>query len=451
MSTPRVLLSVASALALALSSPALAQTPAKINFVRDTLDNGLELILAEDHSAQVVAVDLWYDVGSRNERLGRSGFAHLFEHMMFQGSANVKKNDHGNLIERAGGFSNATTNEDRTSYFQVVPSNRLNLVLWLEADRMRTLAVTDTNFNNQREAVKEERRLRVDNQPYLRAIFEDNYAAFDSTGCFAYAHSIIGSMADLDGAKTEDVQAFFDMYYVPNNATLVIAGDFDPVEARRLAREYFGGIPRGKEPPAVSCRTPFSGGHVRKKIHDPKANLPATVQVYRIPKYDDPDSPALELLATILGQGESSRLNRKLAREAKLAVASQTFYSPFGPRRGPGVFMALAIANQGVNVDSLDAMLSQEVAKVAAEGVTEAELTKAKNSFRAQAINDRQQALNVAVALNLARMYLGSADAVNTSFDRYMKVTLDDIKRAAAKYLRADNALVLILSSETTS
>ncbi len=370
---------------------------------------------------------------------------------MFQGSANVKKTEHGNLIERAGGFSNATTNEDRTSYFEVVPSNRLNLVLWLEADRMRSLAVTDTNFDNQREAVKEERRLRVDNQPYLRAIFEDNYAAFDSTGCFAYAHSIIGSMADLDAAKTEDVKAFFDQYYVPNNATLVIAGDFDPAEAKRMAREYFGGIPRGAEPPAVQCQTRFSPGLVRKKVHDPKANLPATVQVYRIPAYDDPDSPALELLSNILGQGESSRLNKKLARETKTAVAAQTFYSPFGPRRGPGVFMALAIANQGVNVDSVDALLSAEVAKIAADGVTEAELTKAKNNYRAQLINEQQQALNVAVALNQARMFLGAPDAVNGAFDRYMKVTLDDIKRAAAKYLVPQNALILILSSETAS
>jgi zinc protease len=201
----------------------------------------------------------------------------------------------------------------------------------------------------------------------------------------------------------------------------------------------------------VTCQTPFNGGMVRKRIHDPKANLPATVQVYRIPRYDDADSPALELLATILGQGESSRLNRKLARETKAAVAAQALYSPFGPRRGPGVFMALAISNQGVNVDSVDALLSAEVARVVAEGVTEQELTKAKNNYRAQAINERQQAMNVAAAVNQARMFLGSADAVNTAFDRYMNVTLEDIKRAAAKYLRRDNALILILSSETTS
>ena len=230
-----------------LARLAQAQAPATVAIESYTLPNGLKVHLVEDHSAQVVAVNVWYDVGSRNEREGRTGFAHLFEHMMFQGSANVKKAEHFQLVERAGGQMNGSTQPDRTNYFEVVPSNRLNLALWLEADRMRSLAVTAENLKNQQEAVKEERRLRVDNQPYSAGLVDSLPTIFDRATCFAYAHSIIGSMDDLNAATVADVKAFFDLYYAPNNATLVITGDFQPAEARRLVRDYFGGIPRGRQ------------------------------------------------------------------------------------------------------------------------------------------------------------------------------------------------------------
>ncbi|MCC7002119.1 MAG: insulinase family protein, partial [Gemmatimonadaceae bacterium] len=225
------------ALVSAPAVPALAtlhaQSPTRVKVESFMLPNGLRVYLAEDHSSQVVAVNLWYDVGSRNERAGRTGFAHLFEHMMFQGSANVKKADHGNLIERAGGTLNGTTQPDRTNYFEVLPSNRLNLALWLEADRMRSLAITPENLKNQQEAVKEERRLRFDNQPYLGAFIDSLPTMFDRERCYPYSHSIIGSMDDLNAATVTDVKAFFDLYYAPNNATLVIAGDFNPTQARQ--------------------------------------------------------------------------------------------------------------------------------------------------------------------------------------------------------------------------
>ena len=425
-----------------------AQEPGRIQTETYTLPNGLTVVLAEDHSAQVVAVDVWYDVGSRNERPGRSGFAHLFEHMMFQGSENVEKGAHMQLLERAGASFNGSTTEDRTNYFQAVPSNRLNLALWLEADRMRSLAITPENLDNQTEAVKEERRLRVDNPPYARVIFEETYTAFDSTTCFPYAHSVIGSMADLDAADTADVQQFFDMYYAPNNATLVISGDFQPAEARRLVEQYFGGIERGPAPPPVQCEQPFDTGEQRRHVVDAKANLPAVFHVYRVPAYDDADMAALELLSTILGQGESSRLNRALARDAKAAAAAQALLNPFGPRRGPGIMLFFTIANQGVGTDSLDKLLAAAIARVGAEGVTAQELTKAQNGVRANLILQRQTALNTAEALQTAKMFLGSADAVNGMLDRYMKVTVDDIKRVAAKYLRPDNSLILTVSSE---
>ncbi|MGH7719279.1 MAG: M16 family metallopeptidase [Gemmatimonadaceae bacterium] len=438
-------------LALALGGTAQAQNPGKITVETYQLDNGLTVILSEDHSAQVVAVDVWYHVGSRDERPGRSGFAHLFEHMMFQGSSHVKKGEHFQLIERAGGQMNGTTQTDRTNYFQALPSNRLNLALWLEADRMRSLAVTDSNFHNQRETVKEERRLRVDNVPYIRAFMDELPALFDSATCLPYARSVIGSMDDLNAARTEDVKAFFDLYYTPNNATLTVTGDFEPAEAKRLIRAYFGAIPRGQDAPAVTCTQRFNPGEMRKRVHDDKATIPAVAHAYRVPAYDDADTPALDLLATILGQGESSRLNRKLARDARAALNVQTILNPFGPRRGPGVFVALGIVNQGVAPDSLDRLLAAEIASLAQGGVSAEELTKAQNSYRANRITERQRALSVAEALQGAAFFLGNPEAVNTDIDRYMKVTPEDIKRVAAKYLVPANALILYVSSEAAS
>jgi predicted Zn-dependent peptidase len=423
-----------------------AQEPARIELESYTLPNGLTVILAPDHSAQVVAVDVWYNVGSRNEVKGRTGFAHLFEHMMFQGSENVKKAEHFTLVERAGGSVNGSTAEDRTNYFQVLPSNRLNLGLWLEADRMRSLAVTDSNFTNQREAVKEERRLRVDNQPYAGAIFEGMYALADSTGCFPYSHSIIGSMADLNAARTADVKAFFDLYYAPNNATLVVVGDFQPAEAKQLIQDYFGAIPKGQQAPPVTCESKFSPGQIRRPWPDSKANLPAVLLAYRIPEYQSEDTPAIELLSTILGQGESSRINNIVVREKKLAQFAIVLSNPAAPRRGPGVLLALGVSNQGVTPDSLESGLVAEFRRVAAEGVSEAELTKAKNGYRTQLITQQQRALNRAEAIHSASMFLGSPEAVNTNWRRFMAVTVDDLKRVAQKYFTMENSLVLLIT-----
>jgi zinc protease len=435
------------ALAAAPAGRLSSQEPARIGFETYTLPNGLTVILAPDKSSQVVAVDVWYNVGSRNETRGRTGFAHLFEHMMFQGSANVKKAEHFQLVERAGGEMNGSTAEDRTNYYQALPSNRLNLGLWLEADRMRSLSITDSNFTNQREAVKEERRLRVDNQPYTGAIFEGMYALADSATCFPYAHSVIGSMEDLNAAKTEDVKAFFDLYYTPNNATLTVAGDFDPAEARALILQYFGDIPRGAEPPPVVCEARFGAGAIRRTWPDPKASLPAVMLAYRLPEYRHEDAPALELLGSILGQGESSRINKSVVRDQKLAQAAFVLSNPFGPRRGPGVLLTLAIANQGISSDSIAAALAAEFDRVAREGVSPAELDKVKNGYRTQLIIQQQRALNRAEALQTARMFLDGPEAVNTNWRRFLAVTPDDIKRVAGRYFRPDNSLMILITA----
>ncbi len=425
-----------------------AQSPTPLRIESFTLPNGLRVHLAEDHSAQVVAVNVWYDVGSRNERPGRTGFAHLFEHMMFQGSANVAKAAHGQFIERAGGMLNGSTQPDRTNYYNVLPSNRLNLALWLEADRMRSLAVTAENLKNQQEAVKEERRLRFDNQPYTGAFVDSLPTMFDATNCFAYAHSIIGSMDDLNAATVEDVKAFFDLYYAPNNATLVIAGDFDPALARRLVGEYFGGIARGPSPPPAEC-TPqqATGRRAARRITDANATLPAVIVAYRTVPPAHADHPALELLSMILGDGESSRLNRTLVRDAKVAVTAQALYNPFGPMRGAGIFGVLAIANQGIDPDTLQLRLTREV-QGAANAITSEELVKAKNVWRARTIFARQQALEVSEAVHYAAMYLGGPDAVNSDASRYEAVTLSDLRRVARNYLAPDNSLTLLVVPE---
>ncbi|MEO8336492.1 MAG: pitrilysin family protein [bacterium] len=443
----RLTLAVASALALASAptSALSAQDAGRIQLDTFQLANGLRVVLAPDHSTQVVAVNVWYNVGSRNEQAGRTGFAHLFEHMMFQGSGNVAKGAHMAMVEQAGGQMNGSTADDRTNYWEVLPSNRYNMGLWLEADRMRSLAITQANFENQRETVKEERRLRIDNQPYTGAFLKGVTAPFDPKTCFAYGHELIGSMTDLNAAKTEDVQAFFNLYYAPNNATLTLVGDFDPVEAKQLIQQYFGAIPRAKDAPPVACDVKFNAGEKRETVIDDKATLPALLRIYLVPEYKNQDHAALELLATILGAGESSRMNRAIAREAKAALATQVGLDVTGPHRGPSTFAALAIANQGVTTDSLDKLISIEIAKVVSDGVTDAELTKAKNGRRAGAIFGRQQALNTAEAIQGASMFLGNADAINTDLDRYMKVTKDDIKRVAQQYLRADNSTVILI------
>jgi zinc protease len=421
----------------------------RIAFEQFTLPNGLHVVYAEDHSTPVVSVDLWYDVGSRNERPGRSGFAHLFEHMMFQGSANVKKSEHNQLLERAGGDFNGSTAEDRTNYYETVPSNRLNLALWLEADRMRSLAITAENFENQRQAVKEERRLRVDNQPYQGAFTDGLTWPFDSTSCFPYAHTVIGSMADLDAAKLPDVQAFFETYYAPNNATLVVVGDLNPAELRRLVNQYFAGIPSHAAPESPRCAAPpppsAAQGPVRREVHDAQANLDAVLRMYRVPEHRHRDTPALEILNIILGQGESSRLNVAVVRRDKAAVATGALLNPFGSRNGPGVWVTYGIVNQGVASDRLDSLIAVQLDSVRGNGITPAELEKAKNVLRAGFIANRETTMGKAEELQHYRTFHNSIDEINTDLDVLLAVTSDDVKRVANTYLAPANLTLLIV------
>jgi zinc protease len=414
-----------------------------IPFETYQLPNGLKVLLIPDHSAPVVAVDLWYNVGARNERPGRTGFAHLFEHMMFEGSANVAKGEHMQMVQRAGSSNyNGTTSEDRTNYYEVLPSNRLNLALWLEADRMRSLNVTEQNLNNQREVVKEEKRMRIDNAPYAgsinRLLSEGSY---DPAGCFAYGHTTIGSMDDLNAASLEDVRSFFRTYYAPNNATLAISGDFDGAQARQLVQQYFGSIPSVPQPPAAECTNPFAKFPTRQTVEDPNATLPAFLEAFGAVADSSADGPALELLGTIMGGGESSRINQRLVKDERAATVA--FAGPL-LRRGPGLFVFYAIANQGVTLERIDSLIDQELVKVRDQGVTEAELQRAKNQYRAETLGSLQTAIGRAEALQRAALFHGDPSRLGADFDRHMAVTRDDVQRVARKYLVPNNRTVIL-------
>jgi len=441
-----------AALMLLLAVPAAAQQPAQagdIRFETYEMENGLRVILAPDPASTAVAVNLWYDVGSRHERRGRSGFGHLFEHLMFQGSERVERGQHMQLVERAGGSLNASITEDRTNYFQTLPPDRYNLALWLESDRMRSLQITQENMRREIEVVKEERRLRVDNSPYgtsqLQALY---YAPYDATTCFAYGHSVIGSMEDLDAAQLRDVQEFFDLYYAPNNATLTLAGAFDPAEARALIQQYFGGIPRAADPPAVDCNDPFRNLPTRETVEDTNARLPAFWASYGGVAAGHDDSYALSLLAGIIGQGESSRLHLRLVQQEQAAVGTGMF-GLF--RRGPGLVVVQAIANQGVTPERLEQLVDEEIDRIRREGVTAEELEKAKNRYRSSQVMGRQTVMGRAEALQWHNHFLGNPGAIGTEMQRYMAVTREDIQRVANQYLVANNRAVIITQPATAA
>jgi zinc protease len=440
---------LAAVCAAAAAAPApLPGQAGRIAYEAFTLPNGLRVIYALDHAAPIVTVDVWYATGARNERPGRSGFAHLFEHLMFQGSAHVKKSEHFQLIERAGGTLNGSTHDDYTNYYETVPSNRLNLALWLEADRMRSLAVTQQNLDNQRETVKEEKRLRVDNQPYAPTFGDGTTWPFDSTSCFAYAHTAIGSMADLDAARLADVQAFFDTYYAPNNATLVVVGDVQPGALRRLVNAYFADIPSHAAPPAVRCDWKLAPGTLRREVEDAHANLPGVLRFYRLPPHDHADTPALQLLNVILGQGESARLNEAVVRRERAALQAGVF--GLDERRGPGVLVAYGIANQGVVVERLDSLVAAQLDSVRRTGVTADELARAKNTYRAEFVHARETTFGRAEALeHYTRFHPRTAD-INTDLERYLAVTAADVQRVASLYLDPANAVIVIVRPKAT-
>ncbi len=428
-----------AALGLLIAASASAQSTPPIDFETFTLDNGLEFIVHPDHSVPIVHVEVWYDVGSAHEPEGRSGFAHLFEHMMFINTENLDQGEFDSIINRAGGSLNGTTNKDRTAYFETLPSNYVNVALWLEADRMANLVVNEANFQREREVVKEERRLRVDNQPYGEALMSIDTLSQDWE---PYRHTVIGSMEDLDAATSEDARQFYERFYVPNNAAVVVAGDVTVAQVRELAERYFGHMERGPEmaelPPMPEV--PRTDDERRVTLEDDKATLPLYLSAYAIPAEGHADVPALELMGQILMTGESSRLNQRLVKEERAALQ---IFGGAGAGMGPGAVNVYAVPNQGVDVSRVEALVWEELDRIRAEGVSERELRKAQNQTRAQMIFSRQRVASKASMLQSYRRQ-GDIGEINRAIEDYMAVTVEDIQRVADTYLTPENRTVVI-------
>jgi zinc protease len=431
-----LLMAFVSVAALAADAPSSGLP--HLAFTDTRLDNGMRVILAPDHSAPVLAINVMYDVGSRDERVGRTGFAHLFEHMMFEGSENIGKGEHFALLEVNGGEFNGTTNEDRTTYFEIVPKNQLDLILFLESDRMGKLAVNQTNLDNQRNAVQEERRLGIDNQPYGKSFLEIDSLAYD---CFGYKHSTIGSMADLNSASLDDVKEFFRIYYAPNNAVLSLVGDFDPTEALQKINKYFGSVPRQPPPPkAVPCEEDRYGKR-SETITDPLARIPLVMVAYQIPAGNTPDNYALQALGTVLGTGDSSRLYQSLVKEKQLATAVEV--QP-DARRDISLFYIIAYCRPGVKPDAVENAIYEVVNGISKDGVSAAELDKARKQYRRREVQVRESALRTALRLGHDAVYFNDPNLINTSIEKFDAVTTDDVKRVAQKYFAPNLRAVVV-------
>jgi predicted Zn-dependent peptidase len=418
---------------------AMAQAPSaipKVIFTDTTLDNGLRVIVSEDHYAPVYAIAIAYKVGSRDERKGRTGFAHLFEHMMFKGSENVGVGELDFLIDTNGGTSNGTTNTDRTLYYETLPKNQLDLGLYLEADRMHALALNQENLENQRQAVKEERRQSVDNQAYGATSEKLEELIYDN---FAYHHSVIGSMDDLDAATLDDVKQFFKTYYAPNNAVVALVGDLDAKEALAKARKYFGAIPRQDAPKPVDLTEPPKNGERRAIIEDKLARLPRLDVAYRIPPSTEPDARALTVAAAILGGGQTSRLYQKLVQDKEIVsqVSCRT-----DRRGGPGMFAISATVRPGQKLEDVEAQIGEEVAKLGAEPVTDKELQRVRVSLRRSAVS-RTGVLGKAQELADAAAVFNDPGRINTETAAQMAVTAADIQKAAKAWLFTANRVVV--------
>jgi zinc protease len=416
----------------------------QIPIERHTLDNGLRVVLSEDHTLPIVAVNLWYNVGSRNERPGRTGLAHLFEHMMFQGSANVAENQHIALVERAGGSVNASTWLDRTNYYETLPASQLELALYLESDRMASFvdALTQEKFDNQREVVKNERRQRVDNAPYgdwderiQRLVYPEDHP---------YHHSVIGTLDDLDAATLDDVSDFFRTYYAPNNCVLTLCGDFDRAEALRLVERWFGSIPRGPEVPPLPGRPQVEplllGGEVRETVEGAVA-VPRVYMAFRIPAYGVQDYYVADVVTEILAAGKSARLYRALVRERQVARGIAAFVLPVVT--GASALILRGNVPPGGEPGPVEAALLEELARLGDEPPTPAEMDRAMVALESRRVMDLQKFNERADQVAMLATYFDAPELINDEMDRYRAVTADDVQRFVRTYVVPENRVVL--------
>ncbi len=414
-----------------------------IEFTEFDLENGLHVILHKDSSTPIVAVSIMYHVGSKNEDPQRTGFAHFFEHLLFEGSENIGRGEYFKTIQAAGGALNANTSFDRTYYYQILPSNQLELGLYMESERLLHAKIDSIGIETQREVVKEERRQRYDNTPYGSLLEEAMKRAYK---VHPYKNTPIGSMEHLNAAKDEEFMDFYKTFYVPNNAVLSIAGDIDIKETKKLVEKYFAEIPRGtKEVPRPTVVEPQQTEEVRDVVYD-QIQLPAVIQVYHIPAQGTEDYYAVSMLAQLLSQGQSSRLNKALVDEQQKAVAAGAF--PFS-LEDPGVTLSFAIANAGVSAEDLEEAMDAEYEKVKNELISEREYQKLMNQIESDFVSRNNQVAGIAESLANYHIYFGDANLINNEIERYRQVTREDIKRVANKYFAKENRVVLYYLPES--
>jgi predicted Zn-dependent peptidase len=421
-----------------------------VRYTDERLPNGLRLVISEDHLVPVVAVNIWYDVGSKHEQPGKTGFAHLFEHVMFQGSRHVAKAEHIALVQAAGGSMNGTTWLDRTNYFETLPAHQLELGMWLEADRMATLldALSQENLDNQREVVKNEKRWSYDNRPY--GSWQEKLQGHLFPEDHPYHHSTIGSMADLDAASLEDVSAFFRTYYAPNNAVMSVVGDVETSAVRAAAQRYFGGIPANPSIPELDDRSlPLSlGGEIRETVYD-RVPLPRVFVAFRAPSFGDTRLDALDVAGQILAGGKGSRLDRRLVREERIAQDVALF--TLGFVGGASICAGWATVRPGVDVARVEAAFHEELARLTTEPITDDELARARALVEADELGALQRVEERADRLSMYATLFDDPGLINRMLDRYLAVTPEDIRSAAAAVFHEDNRLVLTYLPDATS
>jgi predicted Zn-dependent peptidase len=434
---------ILAGMGLILSTGTVQAQSSAIKFEKYTLPNGLKVILHRDTTVPLVAVSVLYHVGSKNEDTARTGFAHFFEHLLFEGSKNMKRGEFDKYITNNGGENNANTSQDRTFYYDLLPANQLGLGLWLESERMLHSKIEQIGVETQRQVVKEEKRQRVDNQPYgtfLENMFKRAYSVHP------YRWVPIGSMAHLDAATLDEFVAFYKKYYVPNNAVLSIAGDINIADAKKMIATYFATIPRGADILQPSVKEPDMAGEVREVIED-NVQLPGVMQGYRAPAQGTPDYYAFNVLSTILSGGPSSRMNRILVDKKQQAVFAQSF--PFSLEQS-GLFLNLALANAGVKPEVLENSMDSIVAELRTTLASEKEFQKVKNQIEANFIQTNSSVAGIAESLANYEVYFGDANLINTEIERFRNVTRQDVMNVAKKYLVKNNRVVLYYVPKTT-
>jgi predicted Zn-dependent peptidase len=416
---------------------AQAQKKNQIKFEEYTLPNGLHVILHQDKTVPIVAVSVLYHVGSKNEDPNRTGFAHFFEHLMFEGSENIGRGEFDKYLDEAGATNNANTSQDRTFYYEILPSNQLELALWMESERMLHAKVDQKGIDTQREVVKEEKRQRVDNQPYGTLLEETMKRVYT---VHPYRWVPIGSMEHLDAAQEEDYKNFYKKFYIPNNATLSIAGNLDIKQTKKWVETYFGGIPKGAPVERPNIKEPAQTKEIRDVIED-NIQLPAVIHAFKTPNNKHKDFYAVKMLMQVLSQGESSRLSKAVKNDQQKALFVGAF--PFDLEDDPSVGIAFGIANFGINAEDLEKAMDAEYEKVKNELITEEEFRKLQNQVENDFYSANSTVVGIAESLANYHVYYGSANLINTEIEKYQRVTREDIQRVAKEYLRKENRVTL--------